>query len=297
MNMNQQEIIEMEVVMREIGITKEAVKMTIRCWQNTLDELDRRAIEYEGIYKKMKEAEEKDKRGRDMKESNLKLNLRGKVFDTTKDVLEKGDSTFFLVLLASSFFELDANKEFFIDRNSHGFDRILDYMSTGELSTEGLNRYDEDCLYDNLKYFKIPHILKWDYSNISVIKDLKLEVSLQLKDGRLCGATAFKLVIFNMPRNRISMTFEGHTDYLYGVIQLEDGRLCSCSRDKTIKLWNIKSGRCGLTFYGHDSCVRVVLQLLDGRICSGSMDGTIRVWNRDSGECEQLLKKRRVFCV
>jgi hypothetical protein len=37
------------------------VKETIIYWQEVLDELNRRAIEYEEIYKNMKEAKEEDK--------------------------------------------------------------------------------------------------------------------------------------------------------------------------------------------------------------------------------------------
>jgi BTB/POZ domain len=114
----------------------------------------------------MKEAEEEDKRMRYMVELNIKLNLRGQVFDTTKDILVK-DSTYFSMLFSSTWLELDGNGEFFIDRNSHCFDRIVDYMSTGVLSTEGLNSYDKDCLYDNLIYLMIPHESGLNYSRSS----------------------------------------------------------------------------------------------------------------------------------
>jgi BTB/POZ domain len=140
----------------------------------------------------MKEAEEEEKKRLDMVELNMKLNLRGRVFDTSKEILVI-NSTYFSLLLSSPSFELDVNGEFFIDRNSIGFDRILDYMSTGELSTEGLNSYDKDCLYDNLKYFMIPHKPRLDYSQISSIDNLTLPIFLQLKDGRLCGIAWLRL--------------------------------------------------------------------------------------------------------
>jgi predicted nuclease with TOPRIM domain len=83
MNMNKKEIIEMEAIMREITDTKEKVEKTIKYRQSVLDELDRRATEYSKIYKNMKEAEEEENRIRDSVEINIRLNLRGKVFDTT----------------------------------------------------------------------------------------------------------------------------------------------------------------------------------------------------------------------
>jgi WD40 repeat protein len=288
MNMNKKEIIEMEVVMSDIADAKEKVEKTIRYWQTLLDELDRRAKEYSDLLSAMKAKEEEDRMRRDSVESMMKLNLRGQVFDTTKHTILNGDSTFFSVLLSSIIWELDGNGEIFIDRCGNGFDRVLDYMSTGVLSTEGLNRYDEDCVYAKLVYFKIPHKAKWDYSIASQIENLNLKVCLQLLDGRICGSTSdYGIVcIYNMDTNVIETIMKGHTKYVVDVIQLEDGRLCSCSYDRSIKLWDIGSGVCNLTIDGHTSGVTCVIQLLDGRLCSGSEDHTVKIWSKDSGVCE-----------
>jgi hypothetical protein len=110
-------------------------------------------------------------------------------------------------------------------------------MSTGELSTEGLNSYDKDCIYDNLKYFMIPHKERWDYSKMALIENLSLGVRLQLEDGRICGITsALSICIYNMDTNIIERIMYGHTKYIRIILQLEDGRLCSCSYDKTINM-------------------------------------------------------------
>jgi WD40 repeat protein len=226
------------------------------------------------------------------------LNLRGQVFDTTTDTLVKLDNIYFKTLLSSDTWELDVNGEYFVDRCGNGFDRILEYMSTGVLSTEGLNSYDKDCVYDNLKYFKIPHKERWDYSKMTLIENLSLGVCLQLQDGRLCGSTSdYSICIYNMDTNIIETTLKGHTRCISRIIQLEDGRLCSCSYDKKIKLWNIDSGKCELTIRGHTSRVDCVIQLMDGRICSGSGDN-IKVWSKDSGECEATIDAQtNVYCI
>jgi hypothetical protein len=59
-NMNKTNILNAEAVMGEIVSVKETVKETIRYWQKVLDELGRRAIEYEEIYKNMKEISENE---------------------------------------------------------------------------------------------------------------------------------------------------------------------------------------------------------------------------------------------
>ena len=69
-----------------------------------------------------------------------------------------------------------------------------------------------------------------------------------------------------------------HTNSVMSVIQLMDGRICSGSWDKTIRVWNAVSGVCEKVLQGHTNSVMSVIQLMDGRICSGSGDSTIRVW-------------------
>jgi WD40 repeat protein len=168
---------------------------------------------------------------------------------------------------------LDGTGEFFIDRCGNGFDRILEYMSTEVLSTEGLNRYDEDCMFANLVYFRIPHKSRLDYSKVSQIENLYVIVYLQLLDGGLCGSSSdYSICICNMDTNVIE--------------KIIDGRLCSCSDNTTIKLWNIGSGLCELTIDAHSSAVYCVIQLLDGRLCSGSGENTFKIWRKDSRVCE-----------
>jgi BTB/POZ domain len=156
----------------------------------------------------------------------MKLNLRGKLFDTSKDVLVKAGSTYFSLLLSSPLFELDCDGVYFIDRTSVGFGRILDYMNTGVLSLEGLNKYDVDCIYDNLDYFKIPHTAQIDCSRGSSVEGLRMDVLLQLRDGRLCGRTNDSDIhIWSMDTNMIEITLKGHTGNVHEIIEHADGRL------------------------------------------------------------------------
>jgi BTB/POZ domain len=223
---NKKNIMDIELIMKEMVLVKEKVKKTINSWENALDELDRRAIVYEVLYKSMKETEKEDKIRRDKVESNIKLNLRGKLFDTSKDILLKTVCTYFYLLLSSPFFELDCDGAYFIDRPSIGFDRILKYLNTGALSLEGLNKYDVDCMYDNLDYFKITHIAQIDCSRGSSVEGLRMDVLLQLRDGRLCGRTNDSDIhIWSMDTNMIEMTMKGHTGYLSEIIEHADGGL------------------------------------------------------------------------
>jgi len=58
--------------------------------------------------------------------------------------------------------------------------------------------------------------------------------------------------------------------------------LLSCSRDKTIRLWEISTGYCKRTFVGHEGWVRKLATSKDGKtFVSCSDDQSVIVWNID----------------
>ncbi len=61
-------------------------------------------------------------------------------------------------------------------------------------------------------------------------------------------------------------------------VQLSNGHLVSCSKDKTIRFWDLATGMTVKVLRGHSDYVRTLLLLRDGRIVSGSDDSTMRVW-------------------
>ena len=78
-------------------------------------------------------------------------------------------------------------------------------------------------------------------------------------------------------------TLTGHSDTVYGVAVLADGRLVSGSWDNTVKVWTERSDGSGdwdttATLTGHSNYVRCVAVLADGRLVSGSRDNTVKVW-------------------
>jgi platelet-activating factor acetylhydrolase IB subunit alpha len=60
----------------------------------------------------------------------------------------------------------------------------------------------------------------------------------------------------------------------------EGDSLVSCSRDKTLKLWDISTGYCKRTWSGHENWVRRLDLSRDGQtLVSASDDQSIIVWN------------------
>lgn len=60
----------------------------------------------------------------------------------------------------------------------------------------------------------------------------------------------------------------------------EGDMIISCSRDKTIRLWEVSTGYCKRTYSGHENWVRRIAISKDGQtIISGSDDQSVIVWN------------------
>lgn len=76
---------------------------------------------------------------------------------------------------------------------------------------------------------------------------------------------------------------------VYDVFQLQDGRICSYSRDYHIDIWSIETGQCDITIRVYNECANYVIQLMDGRLCTKSIDKYLRVLSLDTGECELCI--------
>lgn len=80
--------------------------------------------------------------------------------------------------------------------------------------------------------------------------------------------------------------FEGHTDVIRGVIHLPGQRMMTCSRDDSLRVWNLKSGKqIGDDWRDGDSGVWAIALSPDGKkvVSSGGFDCAVRLWDIDTG--------------
>lgn len=67
--------------------------------------------------------------------------------------------------------------------------------------------------------------------------------------------------------------------------------LASGSRDKTIKIWEVRSGKCVLTLIGHDNWVNDLVFHPGGRfLLSVSDDKSLRIWDLNNGRCFKKMQ-------
>lgn len=108
------------------------------------------------------------------------LNIGGKIFNTNKQTLMSIKNTYFYGLMVNNEkFKLNPNGVYFIDRDPIVFDRILNFLRTGNLNINELTPYLITILNDDLDYYCLPiplelqpinniNFLKWDNTRKSI---------------------------------------------------------------------------------------------------------------------------------
>lgn len=102
-------------------------------------------------------------------------------------------------------------------------------------------------------------------------------------DKYLCYSSGKSIKIIDKYSFKLIHTLDGHTELINKIdISFSSyGRIISsCSRDGTIKLWNIDNGKLINTLVGHVGTVYCLSFSPDGRyICSGGSDKIIKIWD------------------
>ncbi len=77
----------------------------------------------------------------------------------------------------------------------------------------------------------------------------------------------------------------GHRDWITSIALISDDYLISGSRDKTLKVWNLKTRKELFTLVGHTAPVTSVAVTPNGsQIISASSDGVLKIWNPETRE-------------
>jgi predicted 2-oxoglutarate/Fe(II)-dependent dioxygenase YbiX len=76
----------------------------------------------------------------------------------------------------------------------------------------------------------------------------------------------------------LGQPIDGHTGYVFDLVELSEGRLASASRDRTVRIWS--QGKVDAVLRLHQGSV-TCLARCGSRLWSGSRDRSIAIWNED----------------
>jgi WD40 repeat protein len=165
-------------------------------------------------------------------------------------------------------------------------------------------KYFENCLTRN-KFTPSNSLSTETKNDVKLLGKLDLYASVQklaYENIIICCWDQNEIKMWNLNGSGGSMMkkFTGHSSGVCCLKVFAANKLISGSKDKTIKVFDMKSGECAQTFVGHSSDVRCLHLLADGQhVSSGSEDKNIKVWNLGTGLCVSTLKAHTgyIFCL
>ncbi|OMJ69206.1 hypothetical protein SteCoe_33131 [Stentor coeruleus] len=112
---------------------------------------------------------------------------------------------------------------------------------------------------------------------VSCVKFLK-------SDKYVASGCYEKIILINIKEKRIELHFEGHRNFVMGIIVNNDlNVMYSISTDYTLKTWDLSEKSYINEFKGHGSCVtRARISYNCKLVITGSWDNTVKVWDLET---------------
>ena len=138
-----------------------------------------------------------------------------------------------------------------------------------------------------------------DHPYIKEIKTINACASiyylLLLQDGRVASCSwSPDVKIINLESETCELVLSDHRDTVTHISQLPNGKLVSCSRDKSIKIWTIYKTSYSLDHSiedAHGDWILKIISLSHDRMATCSKDRRIKIWNTNTPyECKKILK-------
>lgn len=184
-----------------------------------------------------------------------------------------------------------------------------DAISTLTEIRQNIEKSFNDCVNNNNDILNLVEIMLKSYmdnmnepsiiNNLIMNTNLNIEKYLKNNDTQKNYADMIKyfnnLSIFEPVSVNINQKtkFIAHNTQIYSLLILNDGRIASCSGDKTIKIFDPKNNfNTDIVLEGHLNAVTHISQAKNGKILSSSFDYCIKIWNisKNSGGCEYTIK-------
>ena len=145
-------------------------------------------------------------------------------------------------------------------------------------------------LYNNLLTNKISHLINGLHSR---------KIELNLNKNYFNSNHDFK--IDKETKFKCTHSLKGHSETIFCLLILKDGKIASGSEDNSIRIWDPKENfQCIKTLYGHNGKVYAIVLLKDEKIVSGSQDKSIKIWDPNNDFlCIKTLwgHSKSIYCL
>jgi WD40 repeat protein len=119
-----------------------------------------------------------------------------------------------------------------------------------------------------------------------------------LDDGSLAiGLANNRVEIWDITKNHILHTMEGHSDGVSHIHQLFNGNIVTGSHDNNVKIWDVRDKSLLDTFRGHEVGITGIASNNHDMIVSCSWDGTVISWNTHNGTIKCRFHVSRIECL
>ena len=97
---------------------------------------------------------------------------------------------------------------------------------------------------------------------------------------------------FNLSKSKLKITLIEHEYHVFSLAILKDGRLASCSGDKTIKVFSLENFSLEIIIGGNKDSIVYITVLTNGYLASSSDRPIIKIWeiNRKHYQCIKTLR-------
>lgn len=155
------------------------------------------------------------------------------------------------------------------------------------------NNKDQILLYDYDQIILYNRLANWPYRKIPAAEqNLFSSVSLNPEGNKAAiGLYDGSIWILDLKpgisANNFRKILSGHKDKILSASFSRDGNIIvSCSKDKTIRIWDTETGKCINVLNGHTMEVYSASFSPNGKLlASGSEDKTVRIWDVETGKC------------
>ena len=136
--------------------------------------------------------------------------------------------------------------------------------------------------------------------------DLKIERVQQLKtenEANIKDLQSRLEFLKSISQQTEKCCFVSNTDFgvaSFGALNLRSltNFLVSCSRDNSIKMWDIETRECIRTLEGHSDEIKCIDVLENGFLISSSYDKSLKIWNPSDGACLKTIDvSGSIYCM